>query len=138
MDSYYIKSGYRINEVNVTNDKVSDASYWNKERNLAAEVYQFPVYKFLCNYIREKNIEKVIDVGCGVGRKLDYVYKQIPNLKIIGIDQEAPIIYCKKTYKFGEWYVDDFEKGDINKEISTINFKSADRNFEMLVDMKKN
>lgn len=126
MDSYYIKSGYLINEVNMTNDKVSEENYWNKQRSLAAEVYQFPVYKFLCKYVSEHNIDKVIDVGCGVGRKLHYVHKQAPDLKIIGIDQEAPIIYCRDTYDFGEWYVDDFESSEISSDIKSKLILSSD------------
>ena len=45
MNNYFIKKGYKINGINITNDKVSDTNYWNNQRNLAAEVYQFPVYQ---------------------------------------------------------------------------------------------
>lgn len=126
MDTYYIKKGYKINEINITNDKVSDTNYWNKQRNLAAEVYQFPVYKFLSNYIKKNEIIKVIDIGCGVGRKLTYVHKENPTVSIIGIDQEDPINYCKNTYNFGEWYSDDFENSQLADDIKSKLIISSD------------
>jgi len=126
MDNYHIKNGYITNAINITNDNVSDASYWNKKRNLAAEVYQFPVYKFLSDYIEANNIEKVIDIGCGVGRKLSYVYNENKNVKIIGIDQDDPISYCKKTYDFGEWYVDDFEDSFLSENVKSKLILSSD------------
>ena len=107
MDNYFIKRDYKVNEINITNDKVSDTKYWNKQRNQAAEMYQFPVYEFLSNYIKENKINRVMDIGCGVGRKLVHVNKENPTIEIIGIDQEDPIEYCKSTYNFGKWYADD-------------------------------
>ena len=117
MSDYFIKNGYRINEENITNDNVSDDKYWNKQRILAAEVYQHPVYQFLSKYVRKNNIRSIIDVGCGVGKKLAYVHAQNPSVEIIGIDQEDPIRYCEATYEFGEWYVDDFEQSSLSSDI---------------------
>ncbi|MDC3197500.1 class I SAM-dependent methyltransferase [Luminiphilus sp.] len=117
MNDYFIKKGYKINEENITNDNVSDDKYWNAQRILAAEVYQFPVYQFLSRYVRKNNIRSIIDVGCGVGRKLTYVHAQNPTVEIIGIDQEDPIRYCEANYEFGEWYVDDFEQSTLSSDI---------------------
>ena len=62
MDNYFIKRDYKVNEINITNDKVSDTKYWNKQRNQAAEMYQFPVYEFLSNYIKENKITIIITI----------------------------------------------------------------------------
>lgn len=126
MQNYFIKDGYEINKLNITNDKVSDTNYWNLERNLAAEMYQFPVYEFVNNFIKKHKIRKVMDIGCGVGRKLVYLNKENPSVKIIGIDQEDPIKYCKNTYDFGEWYADDFENTKLSKEINSKLIVSSD------------
>jgi len=115
--NYFIKIGYKINEINLTNDEVNNTNYWNRKRNIAAEVYQYPVYKFLSEYIQKNNSSEVIDIGCGVGRKLEYVHGRNPNVKIIGIDQEDPIDYCRTAYSFGEWFTDDFEKPCTSKDI---------------------
>jgi SAM-dependent methyltransferase len=126
MENYFIKDGYRINEINITNDKVSDTNYWNKHRNLAAEVYQFPVYEFISKFIKDKNINRVMDIGCGVGRKLTHVNKENPSVEIIGIDQEDPIEYCKKNYDFGKWYSDDFENSQLSETIKSKLIISSD------------
>ena len=126
MGNYSIKENYKINEINITNDEVSDTKYWNKQRNLAAEVYQFPVYEFLSAYIKKNKISKVIDIGCGVGRKLIHVHKENPTVNIIGIDQEDPIKYCKNTYDFGEWYSDDFENSKLSADIKSKLIISSD------------
>lgn len=126
MDNYFIKENYKINEVNVTNDKVSNTNYWDKSRNLAAEMYQFPVYQFVSNYIGKNEIDKVIDIGCGVGRKLVHINNKNPNVKIIGIDQENPISYCNKTYDFGEWYADDFENSQLSEDVKSNLIISSD------------
>jgi len=126
MGNYFIKDSYKVNELNITNDKVSDTNYWNEQRNLAAEVYQFPVYQFLSDYIKRKNINRVMDIGCGVGRKLVHVNQENPKVEIIGIDQEDPIEYCKKSYSFGKWYVDDFENAQSSDELKSKLIISSD------------
>jgi SAM-dependent methyltransferase len=142
MDRYFIKKDYKINEINITNDQVSDTNYWNEQRNLAAEVYQFPVYQFLSKYIKENNMERVMDIGCGVGRKLVHINKGDPRLEIIGIDQEDPIEYCKSTYSFGVWYSDDFENSHLSQDIKSKLIISSDviehlKNPNLLLDYIK-
>lgn len=117
MKKYYIKEGYKINQINMTNDKVNDKKYWDKNRFLSSKVYQFPVYQFLSDFIRKNKIKTLIDIGCGLGSKLNYVYHNNPNTEIIGIDQSDPIEYCKRTYSFGKWIVDDFDKPILTKEL---------------------
>ncbi|MDC1081230.1 methyltransferase domain-containing protein [Flavobacteriaceae bacterium] len=117
MKQFFIKEGYKINYVNMTNDKVNDKRYWDKNRVLSSSVFQFPVYKFLSNYIKKNKIKTLIDVGCGIGSKLTHVNKHNPNLEIVGIDQADPIEYCEKAYAFGKWLVDDFEKPVLTKKL---------------------
>lgn len=119
VDDFYIKDNYKINTLNITNDEVSSSNYWDSNRILAAEVYQFPVYKFLSKFIRKNNIKSIIDVGCGVARKLKYLHRKNPGVKIIGIDQKDPIKYCNEEYDFGEWYSDDFEETQLDHEIKS-------------------
>lgn len=119
MKNFYIKKGYKINSVNITNDKVNNKKYWDRNRALSSEVYQFPVYQFLNKFIKKNKIKKLIDVGCGIGTKLTFINKQNPSLEIIGIDQEDPIKHCNKTYTFGKWFVDDFEDSTLSNDLKT-------------------
>lgn len=96
-------------------------------------MYQFPVYKYLSNYIKNKKIKRLIDIGCGVGKKLAIVNKENPDLEIIGIDQDDPIKYCKETYTFGKWYVDDFENSILSQDLKSKLIISSDV-IEHLID----
>jgi 2-polyprenyl-3-methyl-5-hydroxy-6-metoxy-1,4-benzoquinol methylase len=126
MKDYFIKNGYQINEVNITSDIVSDTNYWTRDRIMAAEIFQFPVYKLLNKYIKQYNSDIIIDIGCGAGVKLKYINKKNPKIRIIGIDQADPIAFCKKTYSFGEWYSDDFENSQLSINIKSKLIISSD------------
>jgi len=119
VSEFCIKDNYKINDVNITKDEISNNSYWDESRIYSAEMYQFPVYKFLAKFIKNNNIGSIIDIGCGVARKLDYLHKVIPELSIIGIDQPDPINFCKNNYDFGKWYSDDFENTNLGLEIKS-------------------
>lgn len=117
MSSYFIKEGYKINSVNITNDQVSNTSYWNRDRIMAAASYQLPVYDYVLNYLNNNRVESIIDIGCGVGRKLEYIHKRKPEVKITGIDQKGAIDYCNANYKFGTWFADDFDNPCLAKDL---------------------
>lgn len=108
-ENYFIKASYIPNKMLETMDNVSNGVYWDKKKAYSAGFHQFYVYKYLTKLINKHGFEKLVDVGCGVGTKLSFVNKKCPNVNIIGIDQEAPIKFCKETYKFGKWFSDDFE-----------------------------
>lgn len=113
MSNYFIKQGYQINEVTITNDEISGKEYWNSQRILSSEMYQFPVYQYAKKFIRSKNLRRVADVGCGVGKKLQFLKREIPSLEITGIDQINAINYCRDNYDFGSWLADDFENSKL-------------------------
>ena len=69
--------------------------------------------------ILKYNLKSLIDVGCGTGRKLQYIHKKVSNITIIGIDQKNAVDFCRKNYTFGKWYVDDIE--DPSKSLKNIN-----------------
>jgi len=108
-ENYFIKAGYTPNDKAVTLDEVSGEQYWNKSSIYSSYYYQFPVYRYAKKLIQEKNIKRVVDVGCGTGTKLAFIHKSLPEVSFTGIDQEAAIEYCKNNYSFGNWLVDDIE-----------------------------
>lgn len=122
VENYFIKADYSPNDKAVTLDEVSGEQYWNKASIYSSYYYQFPVYRYAKKLIQERNIERVIDVGCGTGTKLAFIHKDLPDVSFTGIDQRAAIEYCKNHYSFGNWYVDDIENpdeslGDIKAEL---------------------
>lgn len=108
IDTYFIREDYVPNEVAVSNDKVTGEAYWTPSRAYSSYYFQFPVYQYARNLIEANGYKTVLDVGCGPAPKLKRIHDKFPNIRIIGIDQPDPIAYCKETYDFGEWFVDDF------------------------------
>lgn len=107
---YFIKESYLINGETITADHISGECYWTKKRLRDASSFQFPVYEFVSNFIKNNNLRSLVDIGCGVGVKLEYIKSINPSLQIYGIDQKQAIELCKEKYDFGVWVADDFEK----------------------------
>lgn len=107
--NYFTPDGYRPNSKALTLDATSGTTYWTPKRIRNATDYQFGVYRYAVRLIRERGIRSLVDVGCGVAPKLAWVHGKCSGVEIAGIDQESAIAYCRKTYRFGKWYVDDFE-----------------------------
>lgn len=109
---YFIKPGYRPNEVVLTQDEVSGEFYWNETRLQRSVSYQYPVYRLAECLIERGGIARVIDVGCGVATKLARLQALHPGVDYVGIDQPATIEFCRKRYAFGRWIADDLENPD--------------------------
>lgn len=107
---YFIKDGYRVNGTVITHEGVSGEAYWTQERLKLSLCYQYPVYKFACSLLQAGGINRVIDVGCGVGTKLEMLHDAFPHVEIIGIDQPSTIGFCQKHHRFGRWIADDLEQ----------------------------
>jgi SAM-dependent methyltransferase len=70
------------------------------------------VYEYAKRLIQRLNVRRCIDVGCGIGVKLEELSKALPKVEFIGIDQPSAIRYCKEKYTSGIWHADDFERPD--------------------------
>ncbi len=102
MNNYYIKNNYKCN----LEDKGKNIVYLDNEKD--SLIFQYEVYKFAQELIKKYNLKNVLDIGCGVGAKLNkLIYPVCKN--IVGIDQKYAIDFCKKKYSFGQWYFDDVE-----------------------------
>lgn len=114
-DNYLLPEGYRSHPVATTNDSVSGLQYWNARRVRVASYYQFSVYRHAVRLIRNHGLRSLLDVGCGAGKKLEYVHRQCPGVEITGVDQPHPIEYCRANYTFGTWFSDDFDRPDLER-----------------------
>lgn len=112
IDTYFIKENYKPNQQAHTQCGLSGNQYWNRAKIYSSSYYQFPVYKYASHIIERYGINDLIDVGCGVGTKLAYLQKKFPKINVAGIDQQSAIDYCRENYRFGTWYVGDFEKSE--------------------------
>ena len=107
--TYFLPEEYEVNPIATTRDTVRESVYWNKNRLRNAYYYQFPVYSYCEKLIESRKATSLIDIGCGVGRKLVAINGRFPKLDIVGLDQAHPIGFCNNNYSFGRWYTDDFE-----------------------------
>lgn len=112
-ENYCLPTGYTSNPTVSTNDAISGKTYWNPQRVRVASYYQYSVYKEACHLVKDNKFRAVLDVGCGVGKKLEPLHRSFRSLKIYGVDQDQPIEYCKNKYSFGSWFVDDFDSPNL-------------------------
>lgn len=118
INKYFLPKDYIENKVAYTHElNQSGKEYWDERRIKNALLYQHYVYSTALRFFKEKKFEQIADVGCGPGEKLFRIHKNLPNLKIIGIDQPLAIDYCKKHHKFGKWLNDDFEKPKLSLQV---------------------
>lgn len=72
-------------------------------------VYQPDVYAEAARLAREHGLGRVIDVGCGDGRKLAALH---PEFELVGIDYGENLEACRARYDFGTWVSHDLETSD--------------------------
>lgn len=98
MQNYFIKKDYQINK-NVTQPQ------YTEEESLT---YQASVYRFAANLVDEHTLSSVLDIGCGIGAKLDR-YLRPKGVTITGVDTPETISRCLERNSFGQWVCDDIE-----------------------------
>lgn len=87
MNNYFIKTGYNCN----LDDSGNAIPYKGDEHGALA--YQVKVYEYAKKVIIKSKIHNVVDIGCGLGLKLEkFIYPICDN--IVGIDGEDAISYC--------------------------------------------
>ena len=96
--NYFIKDGYTCNPNPIQYiDTLEDSL-----------TYQIAVYRHAAKIITMLGLETVLDIGRGLGRKLQKFI--LPTgAAITGIDFSQNIAYCQNHYEFGRWLVDDIE-----------------------------
>ncbi|MGH7144788.1 MAG: class I SAM-dependent methyltransferase [Planctomycetota bacterium] len=65
-------------------------------------------YKYAAKRLRSRRGLSLIDLGCGMGSKLERYIAPVCH-DIAGIDVRACIDFCRQRYLFGRWVADDIE-----------------------------
>lgn len=108
-DPFFLPTDYKPNTHSITLDSVSGQTYWTPARLKSAQLYQYPVYKFALQVMRDENFKSLVDVGCGPGVKLRMIHDALPGISITGVDQADPIRFCQDHHHFGTWITDNIE-----------------------------
>lgn len=110
--NYFLPENYINNNdgKNITLDEdkdyVAETSYWSKERINLALSYQSPIYRYVASKIT-KNLY-VMDVGCGVGAKLNNIIGNKTS-NIYGVDQSSAIQKAKELFTLPNFSSVDFD-----------------------------
>jgi SAM-dependent methyltransferase len=116
MENYYIKTNYNCNF-----DSKGDAvPYLDTYKN--SLIFQYDVYEYAKNVILKNNLTNILDVGCGLGAKLNELIYPVCK-DIVGIDTKHSIDACRKKYSFGQWFIDDIENPSLK----------LDRTFDLII-----
>jgi SAM-dependent methyltransferase len=105
-ENYGIRPDYRSNP----RASVSDTgTFWASVPAGHARYYQRAVYRRAGELTRETGAESLLDVGCGLGVKLQALHQRHPRLKIVGLDTAEAVRHCRAHWDFGEWHEVDLE-----------------------------
>lgn len=95
--NYFIRPDYRPRQ--------TPQYFHDQLPGTSPKIYQPDVYT-LAECFASIGKQRIIDVGCGKGEKLQALSKKF---KIIGLDIGSNIEFCQQTYAFGRWIAHDFE-----------------------------
>lgn len=107
--NYFIKLGYKSQDANRTHVSGKSPNYLSSHSIRMKKFYQYQVYLFAKNLIKKQGLKSVIDLGCGLGTKLEKLIFPVCQ-DVYGIDSESAIQYCQSHYNFGKFYVDNLEQ----------------------------
>ena len=94
MKTYGIKPDYEHRTVNATLEE-NAGDYWHANRLLLSHYAQYAVYELAATLMEEHGLRTVLDVGCGLGHKLDKLVAPHAE-RCVGIDQPTCIEVSKK------------------------------------------
>lgn len=69
-------------------------------------VLQPDVYRLARDLAGETGVHRVIDVGCGQGRKLAALH---PTFEVVGLDFGENLAHCRSAYPWGRWLEADLD-----------------------------
>jgi 2-polyprenyl-3-methyl-5-hydroxy-6-metoxy-1,4-benzoquinol methylase len=114
--SLFLPNGYESQSVNVTLDaNRDDDGYWSPWRIGQSGRYQVHVYRWAERLIRRAGFERVLDIGCGVGTKLEE-YIAPTGATIVGLDQPSAITNCQRLGRTGSFFEVDLESPDFEPD----------------------
>ena len=107
-DSYFLPTDYQTNEPErKLYDESQSPLFWTSQRIRLSKYYQHSVYRLAFSLAEQRRSRVVWDVGCGPATKLTAFFPE--PYKIIGIDSEEAIQYCRDKYPRGTFIVTDFD-----------------------------
>jgi len=103
----YIKKGYESQVTNFNDPDNREDGYWSKGRQSINLLFQQDSYRYAQEIIKRYKIQSVVDVGCGVGEKMNKFLCPL-GLDVVGIDLPESVEIAKRKYD-DQFVADNFE-----------------------------
>jgi SAM-dependent methyltransferase len=108
---YFIRSDYEPNEVNRSRDEISGDQYWTEARIAASARYQWDAYKFARAVAEGAAADTIVDLGCGVGTKLNRFFSGFTR---VGVDQASAVEVAEQLYPGTHYYADNLDAPELD------------------------
>lgn len=101
---------YIEQRLNLTDDaNRTEDEYWSPWRIGQSAKYQFHIYRWAARIVRRAQMQRVLDIGCGVATKLEQ--HLVPTgAALVGIDQHSAIAKCHDLGRTGTFHAVDLER----------------------------
>ncbi|HIF00367.1 MAG: class I SAM-dependent methyltransferase [Fuerstiella sp.] len=108
-DTFCLPADYQVNAAVRPSDRESE--YWTERRIATSALYQHQVYCLARSLAERRQCSAVLDVGCGVGTKLNQHFDSA--FSLVGIDQADAIEHCARLYPDHRWLTDDLDEPNL-------------------------
>lgn len=108
-ERFGLPAAYRQQTAAFTHDDISPGEYWNADRLAASGKYQYHVYRWAAELVRERGLASVLDAGCGPATKLSRLVAPVCG-DIEGIDQISGVEAARRLNAPGKFTPIDLER----------------------------
>src|SRR6266511_6481764 len=98
---YGMRPDYRPNPVVAASDAMPGAQYWSADRIALSRRYQWYAYRRARRLASRSGVRTVVDVGCGVGTKLDEFFGD--RYEAFGVDQSFAVVTARRLGRRGSY-----------------------------------
>jgi SAM-dependent methyltransferase len=105
---YGMRPDYRPNLVAAANDAEPSPQYWSANRIALSRRYQWYAYRQARRLASRRGVRTVVDVGCGVGTKLDEFFGD--RFDAFGVDQAFAVETARRLGRRGTYVAQNLQQ----------------------------
>jgi len=86
--------------IHLKKDKIYNKNLFLNRREIINNNFYCEIHKYISNFIKNKSLKIIVDMGCGEGSHDNAILKKCPDVFIIGIDLSKDAIDLSSDYLF--------------------------------------